>query len=151
MRILSDRHYLLQVTPEMAWATMRQVEHYQRWWPWLARFDGTALEAGQRWHCVVQPPLPYRVGFTVVLEEVKAAVCAVATVEGDIVGEARVDVVARGKGSELHLRSSLAPARPALQALAGIARPVVTLGHNWVLDTGARQFARRMELDRTEP
>jgi hypothetical protein len=147
VRILSDRRYVLDVTPETVWTAMSDVDQYQRWWPWLARFDGTALETGQRWHCVVQPPLPYRVSFTVILEQVDTAVTAAATLRGDIVGEARIDLVGNGASSELRLRSSLAPSRPALQALAAVARPVVTFGHNWVLDTGARQFADRMRLD----
>lgn len=150
MRIESDRRYLLQATPTVAWAALSRVDEYQRWWPWLQRFDGTALDAGQRWHCVVQPPLPYRVGFTVVLEEVATGVTAAARLEGDIVGDASIDIVDRGESCELWLRSSLAPSKPALQALAAIARPVVTFGHNWVLDTGARQFANRMALDGTE-
>jgi hypothetical protein len=147
VRILSDRHYLLDVAPDTVWTAISDVDEYQRWWPWLASFDGSALEAGQRWHCVVQPPLPYRVSFTVALERVVTAAAAVATLSGDIVGDARIDLVGRGESSELRLRSSLAPSRPALQALAAVARPVVTFGHNWVLDNGARQFADRMGLD----
>lgn len=150
VRIASDRHYLLQAPATSVWAAMGQVGDYQRWWPWLASFDGTAVEAGQRWSCVVQPPLPYRVRFTVALAEVEAAVCAVATVEGDIVGDARIDLVDRGPTCELRLQSSLAPAKPALAALAAVARPLVTFGHNWVLDTGARQFAGRVALDGDE-
>ena len=37
----------------------------------------------------------------------------------------------------------LAPARPAVALFAGAVRPLASWGHDWVLDTGVRQFAAK--------
>ena len=44
---------------------------------------------------------------------------------------------------ELRLTAALSPGSPAFRVLATLARPLVTRGHDWVLDTGARQFVDR--------
>jgi hypothetical protein len=41
------------------------------------------------------------------------------------------------------LRSSLAPGNTALQLVSRFAAPVARFGHDWVLDSGARQFIAR--------
>ncbi len=48
-----------------------------------------------------------------------------------------------GASSELRLIAALSPGSPAFGLLARLARPLVTRGHDWVLDTGARQFVDR--------
>lgn len=116
---------------------------YRRWWPWLVRFDGTALAAGERWRCTVQPPLPYTLRFAVVLRGVSPGESVAADVEGDIVGTARVELATDGDHTAVRLVSALAPANRVLRQVARVARPVARFGHDWVLDTGARQFRRR--------
>jgi hypothetical protein len=91
----------------------------------------------------VQPPLPYILRFDLTLLEVEPHRFVTAAVSGDIVGEARIDVQATGTGSEVRLVSALSPSNPMLRAIATMARPVVRFGHDWVLDTGLRQFASR--------
>ena len=44
-------------------------------------------------------------------------------------------------GCEIRLRSELGPDSRVLRVVAATARPLVNFGHNWVLDTGAQQFA----------
>jgi hypothetical protein len=68
---------------------------------------------------------------------------AAATIAGDIVGAAELTLEPDGDGTEVRLVSALAPANPFLRGVARIARPVVKLGHDWVLDTGAAQFRDR--------
>ena len=53
-------------------------------------------------------------------------------------------------GCDVRLVSSLAPRNRVLKAVAKVARPMVRYGHDWVLNTGARQFASRSPtVDRT--
>ena len=66
-----------------------------------------------------------------------------AVVDGDVVGDARLELSGSGTGSRIHLVSDLAPGNAALQAFAVVAQPLVRRGHDWVLDTGARQFVDR--------
>ena len=122
---------------------MSDIPSYRTWWPWLARLDAEAFEEGARWHCAVQPPLPYVLRFAIHLDVVDAPHRAEATILGDITGTARLTVEPDGDGSEVRLESQLAPANAFLRGVARVAAPVVRFGHDWVLDTGAGQFRRR--------
>jgi uncharacterized protein YndB with AHSA1/START domain len=143
VQVRSDRRYRFPVGPEDLWPVLTRVEDYRSWWPWLRRFDAVAFEPGAAWTCVVQPPLPYSLRFRIVLHEVDPCRLATATIDGDIVGEARLELAATEAGSEARLVSSLAPENAVLRAIAGVARPVAQFGHDWVLDSGLRQFRSR--------
>jgi len=142
--VRSDRRYRFGVGPEALWSSFLQLDDYQRWWPWLRNFEGSAIASGERWSCVVQPPLPYSLRFDLLFDEVVAARSARARVVGDITGHARIDIEAIYMGSELRLVSHLTPASRMLRAIARVAGPVATFGHDWVLDTGFRQFQSRV-------
>ncbi len=141
MEIASDRRYEFDLTPAELWAEATQVESYRTWWPWLRRLDGASFEPGARWHCSVQPPLPYRVRFSVQIDEVQPHSLLRASVGGDIRGHARLEVSATPTGCQARLVSELAPRQGVLQAMALLARPLARFGHDWVLDHGARQFS----------
>jgi hypothetical protein len=65
-----------------------------------------------------------------------------ATIAGDIGGSARLLLEEHAGGaSEIRLTSELTPRSRAFGVLAVLARPLVRRGHDWVLDTGAAQFA----------
>lgn len=141
MQIFSDRRFEFSAEPDELWAALALMEDYQRWWPWLRRFDAEALAAGQRWACEVRPPLGYRIRFDIVLGEVVARRLIVADVVGDIMGSARLEIEPHQQGSRLRLVSGLAPASLLLRGLARLAPPVVRKSHDWVLDTGLGQFS----------
>jgi uncharacterized protein YndB with AHSA1/START domain len=143
VRIRSDRRHAFQLPPEELWDAMARVDAYRDWWPWLRHFEGTALTSGEVWSATVQPPMPYRLRFEIHLDEVRAPHLASAAVLGDIEGTARVEIAATPGGSELHVVSELAPTNPLLSAVAAVAAPVARYGHEWVLDTGLRQFRAR--------
>lgn len=140
MRIHSDRRDAFEVPPEELWAAMSEVGCFRGWWPWLRELDASALEPGAIWSAVVQPPLPYRLRFDVHILDVVALASVTAKVTGDIEGSARLDIAATPSGSELHLVSELAPTNAVLRTVAALAGPVARFGHEWVLDTGLRQF-----------
>jgi uncharacterized protein YndB with AHSA1/START domain len=141
--IKSDRRYTFDAPPEAVWKAMASVDQFSVWWPWLRRLEATELAAGESWECLIQPPLPYAVRVGITLDEVIAPTLIVATVSEDITGHARVDLVARGAGTEARLRSELAPTNRLLRAMSVFALPIARFGHDWVLDTGARQFRAR--------
>jgi hypothetical protein len=125
------------------WAHLGDVRAYPSWWSWLRSFDATRLAAGERWQCTVQPPLPYRVRFDVHLDVVEPCERIEARVSGDIAGTASLVIVGHGNASAVRLRSDLAPDSTWLRVASGLFGPVVRHGHQWVLDTGARQFTDR--------
>lgn len=143
MRFETDRRYELPVSPTDLWAALGRVDRYRSWWPWLRDFDARDLAGDEVWDCLVQPPLPYRVRFSVHLDEVVAPSTVRASITGDVVGHARLEITEQPHGCDARLVSHLEPGNPLLRAVARVAAPVVRYGHDWVLDTGARQFIDR--------
>jgi hypothetical protein len=137
----SDRSYTFGVDVDELWTAIADIDRYPRLWPWLRRFEARGLIAGDSWRCVVRPPLPYSVRFSIDLVEVAGPSHVTATITGDIKGTARLDLEPTVDGSTIRLQSTLAPNGWAFGALAILMRPVVNRGHDWVLDTGAAQFA----------
>lgn len=142
--VRSDRRFRFDVEPAVTWDALTSVESYQRWWPWLRRFEAAGFEPGATWRCTVQPPLPYSLRFELRLEEVEAERYATALVDGDIRGHAALELSPTGDGAtEVRLVSVLAPASGVLRAVTRVAAPVARYGHDWVLDAGLRQFRQR--------
>jgi hypothetical protein len=164
VQVRSDRWYDVGADRRRVWEAFGATDRYRSWWPWLTEFDGGPLVRGARWSCAVSPPLPYVVRFTLTLVAVEEARSIRALVEGDITGSATLELVddpdvdsdlpdlpdgsdgsdgSDGVACRIHLRADLAPSHTALRLVAGAASPVVRRGHDWVLDTGARQFRER--------
>jgi uncharacterized protein YndB with AHSA1/START domain len=141
--IRSDRAFSFDVPVDQLWSAIVRTEDYPTWWPWLRSFAAEGFETGAAWRCLVQPPLPYSLRFTITLDDVVPCEHAVATITGDIEGTATLTVEPDGEGSRARLVSDLAPASGLLQAFALAARPLVVWGHDRVLDRGASQFSRR--------
>lgn len=138
--ICSDRRFEFDIELASVWDAFTCIDRYQEWWPWLHGFDGTRFAEGARWRCTVKPPLPYTLYFDVILVDVVDHDHVRARIEGDITGWAQLTAVDHGDGSEFRLVSQLRPTTRALRVITRIARPVATFGHDWVLETGARQF-----------
>ena len=141
--IATVHRYELPLPREDVWNLISQVSQYRTWWPWLRAFDAVALAAGDEWRCAVQPPVPYLVRFGVVIEQVEIATLVRATVVGDVVGAATLTLDDTDTGCTATLDSSLAPGNRALRLASRFAGPIARFGHDWVLDSGARQFIAR--------
>ena len=150
MQVRSDRRYRFARPAQEVWEAATAIDQYRTWWPWLRRFDATGFAPGAEWTCLVKPPLPYAVRLTITIEEVVAARRVLASVGGDVTGTAVLTLTDVDGGSEARLVSALAPARGFFRVLATVARPVVRRGHDWVLDSGARQF-RHAGLPEVDP
>ena len=142
--IRSDRRITFDSPPGEVWEAMTRTGNYTSWWSWLRRIDASGLVGGDVWACQVQPPLPYSLRFKITLDEVVEGRSVQATVSGDIIGAARVELSASGADATvIHFVSDLEPAAGALRAFAAVARPLVVWGHDWVIDQGVRQFRAR--------
>jgi carbon monoxide dehydrogenase subunit G len=160
--IRTDRRFPMAAPRDAVWTALSRPDRFAETWPWLRSFDGRELRQGVTWRCEVQPPVPYRVRFAVHLREVAAGERIEADVDGDVTGWARVLLVAAdgkaaggdgsasgsdgdgdGDGIELWLRSELAPGNGLLRGVLRVMPPLARFGHDWILDTGARQFRER--------
>ncbi|MBA3605729.1 MAG: hypothetical protein H0W46_07130 [Acidimicrobiia bacterium] len=143
MRLTSDRRYDFAVDPDALWRVLAATDEYRKWWPWLHGFAAAGLVSGDSWRCVVRPPLPYTLRFTLELDEVVAPSFVRATVHGDIAGTAALTMAPTAEGTNLRLVSDLASSSRAFGVISTVFRPLVTRAHDWVLDNGAAQFADR--------
>lgn len=143
VQIHSDRRYSFPVGVDVVWDAFDSVDRYRSWWPWLRRFDATGLEVGDRWTCTITPPVPYVLRFVVELTDVTPCERVTATVSGDITGLAELGIAETGDGCDVTLHSTLAPHGGPLRAVTSVAPWLARYGHDWVLDTGVRQFRRR--------
>ena len=141
--ITTEHRYVLPIGPLEVWNLINNVEAYQGWWIWLRKFHADELAAGEEWRCEVQPPVPYPVRFQVHIEEVKVAELVRARVLGDVVGVATLILEEHPEGCTAVLSSSLAPGNATLRLVSRLAAPIARFGHDWVLDSGARQFIAR--------
>lgn len=141
--ITTEHRYELPVDRQAVWDLITGVDDYRRWWTWLRVFDATGLVAGASWRCEVQPPLPYPVRFRVDIECTEPPAEVRARVSGDVVGWATLRLEEQGDGCVACLSSSLAPGNSTLRLVSRLAKPVARFGHDWVLDSGARQFIAR--------
>ena len=142
-RFTTIHRYELPLPRGEAWSLISDVSNYRNWWPWLRVFDAAALAPGEEWRCEVQPPVPYLVRFRVVIEDVETAVLVRAKVVGDVVGTATLRFEDTSSGCTATLDSTLAPGNTALRMVSRFAGPIARFGHDWVLDSGARQFITR--------
>ncbi len=145
VRIASDRCWVFPAGRRQVWAAMADTGRYREWWPWLVAFEAPGLARGARWDCTVQPPVPYRLRFALDLTAVDPGESVAAEVSGDVVGTAGLTLADGPAGTtEVRLSSSLAPGNRALRVVAALALPLARFGHDWVLDTGARQFSEAL-------
>jgi uncharacterized protein YndB with AHSA1/START domain len=141
--ITTERSYVLPVGRQAVWALISDVDAYKKWWSWLRIFDASGLVEEAKWRCEVQPPLPYPVRFSVHIEQVEVAKLVKARIEGDVIGTATLSLSDHLEGCTATLASSLAPGNATLRLVSRVAAPVARFGHDWVLDSGARQFVAR--------
>jgi hypothetical protein len=141
--ISTVREYDLPLGRDEVWEQISTMSNYRSWWPWLRRFEAGGLNAGEEWRCEVQPPLPYLVRFVVAVEKVDAPVLVHAQVLGDVIGDATLELEEAEDGCRAILQSNLAPGNSALRLVSRFAAPLARFGHDWVLDSGARQFIAR--------
>jgi uncharacterized protein YndB with AHSA1/START domain len=141
VELVSRRQRRFAADRSQVWDALARIDEYMRWWPWLREFRGGSLTAGDVWRCAVRPPAGYVVRFDIALDEVEPPGWIAATIRGDIAGEATVRLDAMGNRCDLVLESRLLAARSGLRILSRVAPAVARRGHEWVLDSGLRQFA----------
>ena len=138
-----DRRWSFDTNPADLWAVISRTEDFTTWWPWLRTFDVDALAEDATAQCVVQAPIPYRLRFTVHVRRVIPLELIDTVVSGDLAGPARLELAAQERGSTARLTWEVELRDPVLRLASRVARPIMEWGHNWVVETGVRQFQKR--------
>ena len=85
--------------------------------------------------------MPYPVRFRVVIEHIEAPCWSGPASRGDVVGDATLTLDdAGGPGAIATLRQLARPGEHRPPVVSRFAGPIARFGHDWVLDSGARQF-----------
>lgn len=146
MEVRSDRVYRLSIPRDELWLRIAVVGNYSTWWPWLRKFEASALATGEVWHGTLQPPVPYAIHCDVRFETVIEAKLIAALVTGDIAGPARIELRDETSGTQVRVVSQLQARSRSIRIVARVMPWLARRAHDWVLDTAALQFAANAGL-----
>jgi len=143
-----DRTFALPVAPSELWSVLSATDDYTRWWPWLRVCDAAGLEPGSVARCEIRSPLPYRLRCDVHVQRVDPGRSLAATVGGDLVGPAGLEITPAPDGSRARLTWALELRAPLLSRLVPVTRPAMAWAHDVIVTAGLDQFRRRALRDR---
>jgi hypothetical protein len=141
-------------SPERIWDGLERTENFPLWWTWLRDFDieGRPLAPGSVLHGVVCPPLPYRMGLTVKVDECARPRLLRAQVHGDLEGEAGLMLEQEGAGTRATAAWTIEMMQPPMRLAARVARPLLQWGHDRVVEATVASFRGQIEpADITPP
>jgi carbon monoxide dehydrogenase subunit G len=132
--------------PQEVWSAVEHFERFESWWGWLGelRVEGPGLAAGSVLHGVVAPPLPYRMRLRVVLLECVPPRSVDASVNGDLVGHARLVLEPEGTGTRASVAWEIEMMQRPMRMAARVAAPLLRWGHDRVVDATVAGFRRHL-------
>jgi carbon monoxide dehydrogenase subunit G len=139
-------HFIFPVPPGEVWSAIEHFERYEAWWGWLRelRVEGQGLVAGAALHGVVAPPLPYRMRLRVLLVACEPPRLIDASVDGDLVGHARLVLHPEGEGTRVNVTWVIEMMQRPMRVAARVASPVLRWGHDRVVDSTVGSFRRHL-------
>jgi uncharacterized protein YndB with AHSA1/START domain len=145
--------YAFACTPEQLWRAMEEADQFERWWSWLSEFrlDGGSLVPGAVLRGVVAPPLPYRMRIRVELTECEPYRHILASVGGDLEGEARLDLRGSDTGSLVDVCWTVEMMQRSMRLASRFGHPLLQWGHDMVVATTVAGFRRRLEAASGQP
>lgn len=140
------RQFSFPVPPPKVWSALEHWEKFEGWWGWLSEFrvEGPGLVAGSVLHGVVAPPLPYRMRLRVVLVACDPPRCIDASVHGDLVGHARLQLEPEGDGTRASVAWTIEMMQRPMRLAGRVASPVLRWGHDRVVDATVASFRRHL-------
>lgn len=126
---------------------MEEADQFESWWSWLSEFrlEGGALVPGAVLLGVVAPPLPYCMRVRVELTECEPYRRVLATVGGDLEGEARLELRASGEGSSVDVAWTVEMMQRPMRLASRFSHPLLQWGHDMVVAATVAGFRRRLE------
>ena len=132
-----QREFSFNVSPDEIWATIENVEEFERWWPWLQGFhmEGEGLVAGTLLSGEVVPPLPYRMRLVVEILACQPPVAIDANVDGDLRGPARLRLRPDGHGALVEVAWTIEMMQRPMRLASRVAHPLLRWGHDRVVES----------------
>jgi carbon monoxide dehydrogenase subunit G len=134
------------VPPQEVWSAVERFERFETWWGWLRelRVEGPGLAAGSVLHGVVAPPLRYRMRLRVELVTCDPPRSIDASVDGDLVGHARLVLEPEGEGTRASVAWTIEMMQRPMRVAARVAFPVLRWGHDRVVEATVAGFRRHL-------
>jgi carbon monoxide dehydrogenase subunit G len=142
--------FLVSAPAEVVWSVLEDVKYFDRSSPWLENLiiEAPGLRDGSVLQGTITTPLPYRIRLTINFEQCVPPCLIVATVHGDLAGEARLSLIADGQRTRAELRWTIEMMQRPMRAVARLAHPALRRGHDTVVQAAIRALtARAVELD----
>lgn len=141
-----EGRFSLPAPPDEIWTAVERFDRFESWWGWLGelRVEGPGLVAGSVLHGVVAPPLPYRMRLRVVLLDCDPPRRIDASVEGDLVGHARIVLDPEGAGTRASVAWTIEMMQRPMRMAARVASPLLRWGHDRVVDATVAGFRRHL-------
>ena len=137
----------LPLTPDEAWSTLTETEHYESWWPWMRHLEvrGDPLLPGTSFAFLVVAPIPFAMRLRAEVTEADPPGRIEADVSGDLAGTATMTFSPSGRrGSVAEVFWEVEVVRPSLRPLARVTRPILLWGQGWAVDIAFREFRRHL-------
>jgi carbon monoxide dehydrogenase subunit G len=144
--------FLVSAPAEVVWSVLEDVEYFDRCSPWLESLtiEASGLRDGSVLRGTIITPLPYRIRLTINFERCVPPCLIVASVHGDLEGEARLLLIPDGQTTRAELRWAIEMRPRPMRAMARVAHPVLRRGHDTVVQSAVRALtARAAEVDRS--
>jgi carbon monoxide dehydrogenase subunit G len=134
------------IPPTELWDELEGVGRFDGFLGWLSDFrvEGEGLRAGTVLSGVITPPLPYRMRLRVELVDCLRPSHVVASVHGDLEGDASLLLQPQGKGTKLTAAWTVEMMQRPMRAAARVAYPVLRWGHDRVVEATVRGFRRNV-------
>jgi hypothetical protein len=133
------------VTPPQLWTIVERFDLFESWWVWLADFtaDDDGLVDGNVLRGTVIPPVPYRLRLTVQLQRCDRPRLVEAAIDGDLRGQASLQLKAVAGGTRADVAWSLRMRSAPLRVAAHVAYPLMRWGHDRIVDMAVAGFRER--------
>jgi carbon monoxide dehydrogenase subunit G len=135
------------VPPAEIWEIIQEVDQFETWWPWLENFrlEGGTLHNGAVLSGVVAPPLPYRMRIEIELTRWEPQHTIGALINGDLNGDATVDLRHQGDGTEVEVAWKVEMMQAPMRLADRFAHPLLQWGHDRVVELTIAGFRRRVQ------
>lgn len=141
----------VNATPGEVWDALGGIDQAASWSVWVDRIEvrgpdpaAAILTAGTEVDARIATPLAIRIRVRVHLDDAVPERLIVATVDGDLRGQARLELGAEGRGTRAEVSWSLEMMHGVMRTMALLSGPLLRWGHDLVAEATIRTFVQRL-------